>query len=297
MKRALLTIAVLLGLTLGLAHSATDAVDSMNQRHSFKRKITQQVQLDYLLSLPPGYQHGGQRWPLILFLHGAGERGTNLSKVSVHGPPKLVKQGKELPFIIVSPQCPTDGIWDDAALLALLDEVSKNYRVDSRRIYLTGLYSLTGTLKGELEVKLTKRKGEPFASVRAGGELQLSEGQFDFCAAKGSAVGTVVFNPNVPPIEASVRGTLTGKAGEVPLDVEVTGRLSDPGLIFKHVNMRPQDLGKVIATAGADKLSPAERAAWTLKLSLTFGVFAANHQNPFEGQDLGEIFFSFRAGE
>ena len=160
MKRALLTIAVLLGLTLGLAHSATDAVDSMNQRHSFKRKITQQVQLDYLLSLPPGYQHGGQRWPLILFLHGAGERGTNLSKVSVHGPPKLVKQGKELPFIIVSPQCPTDGIWDDAALLALLDEVSKNYRVDSRRIYLTGL-----SMGGFGSWSLGLRHPEKFAAI------------------------------------------------------------------------------------------------------------------------------------
>ena len=181
-------------------------------------------------------------------------------------------------------------------LIELLPSITANVKVKVEELNVR-CDSLTGTLKGELEVKLTKRKGEPFASVRAGGELQLSEGQFDFCAAKGSAVGTVVFNPNVPPIEASVRGTLTGKAGEVPLDVEVTGRLSDPGLIFKHVNMRPQDLGKVIATAGADKLSPAERAAWTLKLSLTFGVFAANHQNPFEGQDLGEIFFSFRAGE
>jgi predicted peptidase len=139
MKRTLLSAAALLCLTLGAAHSQEEPADAMNQRLSFKRNLTQNVRLDYLLSLPPGYQQGAQQWPLILFLHGAGERGTNLSKVSVHGPPKLVKQKKEFPFIIVSPQCPTDEIWNDAALLALLDDVMKNYRVDPRRVYLTGL--------------------------------------------------------------------------------------------------------------------------------------------------------------
>ena len=139
MKSKLLSAAIALCLSLGAAHSQQESPDAMNQRLSLKRKITQNVRLDYLLSLPPGYQHGGQKWPLILFLHGAGERGTNLSKVSIHGPPKLVKQKKEFPFIIVSPQCPTDEIWNDAALLALLDEVTKNYRVDPRRVYLTGL--------------------------------------------------------------------------------------------------------------------------------------------------------------
>ncbi len=155
---------------------------------------------------------------------------------------------------------------------------------------------LNGKLKGELDVTLTKNPGEPFASVRVGGELPFT-GSFDLCAARGDAQGSIVFTPHVPPVEAAVRGSLKGKAGEAPLEVEVTGRLRDPGLIFKKVTMRPEDLGRVIATAGLDKLGASERAAWALRLSVTFGVFAANRQNPFEAQDLGEIFFSFRAGD
>jgi len=42
----------------------------------------------------------------MLFLHGAGERGTNLQRVAIHGPPSLVKNGTNFPFIIVAPQCP-----------------------------------------------------------------------------------------------------------------------------------------------------------------------------------------------
>ena len=139
MKSKLLSAAAVLCFSLCAAQSQDELPDPMNQRLSLKRKITQTVRMDYLLALPQGYRHGGPRWPLILFLHGAGERGTNLSKVSVHGPPKLVKQKKDLPFIIVSPQCAAEGIWDEATLLALLDEVMKNYRVDPHRVYLTGL--------------------------------------------------------------------------------------------------------------------------------------------------------------
>ena len=76
---------------------------------------------------------------MILFLHGAGERGTNLALVAVHGPPKLVRQKREFPFIIVSPQCPEGETWSNDVLLGLLDAVMKKYRVDTNRVYLTGL--------------------------------------------------------------------------------------------------------------------------------------------------------------
>jgi len=101
------------------------------------------MEIDYLLSLPDGYDQKEQQWPLMLFLHGAGERGDDLTKVKVHGPPKLVEQGKSLPFIVVSPQCPTGSRWSSpdqvGALIALLDEIVENYRVDESRVYLTGL--------------------------------------------------------------------------------------------------------------------------------------------------------------
>lgn len=101
------------------------------------------MEIDYLLSLPDGYDQKEQQWPMILFLHGAGERGDDLTKVKVHGPPKLVEQGKSLPFIVVSPQCPTGSWWSSpdqvGALIALLDEIESKYDVDTSRVYLTGL--------------------------------------------------------------------------------------------------------------------------------------------------------------
>jgi len=96
------------------------------------------VTLDYLLYLPPDYDKKDS-WPLLLFLHGGGERGNDLNLVKTHGPPKLVEQGKELPFIVVSPQCPKDGAWQPLELTALLDDVVARYKVDQDRIYVTGL--------------------------------------------------------------------------------------------------------------------------------------------------------------
>ena len=61
------------------------------------------VTMNYLLYLPTGYADQ-ELWPVILFLHGSGERGDDLELVKKHGPPKIVGEGKDLPFIIVSPQ-------------------------------------------------------------------------------------------------------------------------------------------------------------------------------------------------
>ncbi len=96
------------------------------------------VELDYLLYLPPEYDQK-ESWPLMLFLHGAGERGDDLERVKVHGPPKLIAEGKHFPFIVVSPQCPTDSWWNPIELNALLDSVQQKYKVDVDRVYLTGL--------------------------------------------------------------------------------------------------------------------------------------------------------------
>ena len=95
---------------------------------------------NYLLYLPAQYETElDKQWPLILFLHGAGERGEDVEKVKVHGPPKLVDQGQQLAFIIVSPQCPDGEWWMADVLNRLLDEIIDKHRVDTDRIYLTGL--------------------------------------------------------------------------------------------------------------------------------------------------------------
>jgi len=103
-------------------------------------KKKESLEVNYLLFLPEGYDTKSQkRWPLILFLHGSGERGTNVWKVATHGPPKNVTAKSDFPFIVVSPQCPEGQIWSNDKLLPLLDEILRTHAVDKSRIYLTGL--------------------------------------------------------------------------------------------------------------------------------------------------------------
>jgi predicted peptidase len=104
----------------------------------FAREVVVKVEMDYLLYLPKDYGKGEKDWPLVLFLHGSGESGTDLDKVKLHGPPKLIAAGKDFPCIVVSPQSRRFG-WEPQALHALLDEVAANYKVDRDRIYVTGL--------------------------------------------------------------------------------------------------------------------------------------------------------------
>ena len=104
--------------------------------------FTRTVCLDYLLYLPQEYgQDPLERWPLVLQLHGAGERGHDLSLVKKHGIFRRVEQGQEFPFLAAAPQCAPDHWWDDydQALIAMLDEVAADYGVDRDRVYLTGL--------------------------------------------------------------------------------------------------------------------------------------------------------------
>jgi predicted peptidase len=96
--------------------------------------------MGYLLYLPANYGKSGEKHPLILFLHGSGERGSNLSLVKRHGPPKIVEERSDLPFIVVSPQLSLDNqAFDPKSLAALLDSIEAKYYVDKDRVYLTGL--------------------------------------------------------------------------------------------------------------------------------------------------------------
>lgn len=108
------------------------------QHFSQEVVVHKQADLDYLLFLPAKYERQDQ-WPLILFLHGAGERGDDIEKIKVHGLPKVVQRDANFPFIVVSPQCPSWEAWDSDTLAALLAKIMKEYKVDPSRVYLTGL--------------------------------------------------------------------------------------------------------------------------------------------------------------
>ena len=95
-------------------------------------------EMDFLLYLPKGYEQQ-QKWPLVLFLHGAGERGDDLTLVKKHGPPKLIEGGKDFPFIVVSPQCPKGTWWVTEDVVALMKHIMQIHNVDKDRVYITGL--------------------------------------------------------------------------------------------------------------------------------------------------------------
>jgi predicted peptidase len=110
----------------------------MSAQH-FEGQVRRAVQYEYLLYLPPTYNDTTEAWPLVIFLHGSGESGADLSRVRAHGPPRLITEGRDFPFIMVAPQAPEMRPWDIDALDLLLDEIMRAHRVDPDRVYLTGL--------------------------------------------------------------------------------------------------------------------------------------------------------------
>ncbi len=104
-----------------------------------EKKFKSTKKLNYLLYTPDGYSAKGKKTPLMLFLHGAGERGNDLEKVKKWGPPKVLENGGKIPFVVVAPQCPKGQYWDIYLLKDLLDKIVSSYNIDESRIYLTGL--------------------------------------------------------------------------------------------------------------------------------------------------------------
>lgn len=110
---------------------------------AFKTEIRKGVMLEarFLLYLPQQYDSLDRDWPLLLFLHGRGESGEVLELVKRNGPPMMIEHGHQFPFIAVSPQCPDDQRWETQieVLDMLLDRMVERYRVDTSRIFVTGL--------------------------------------------------------------------------------------------------------------------------------------------------------------
>lgn len=90
--------------------------------------------------LPAGYSNNC-KWPVIVMLHGLGEQGDgrngNLQRVAVHGPNRLINQGRHFPAIVITPQSP--GWWNSGTLDQMMSYILSNYSADPDRIYLTGL--------------------------------------------------------------------------------------------------------------------------------------------------------------
>lgn len=108
--------------------------------HTFETELIAPVRLPYLLHLPEGIETR-RDWPLIVFLHGSGERGDDLDLVRRQGLPRRLDEGFELPAVVLSPQCPDGQVWAQQypAVMALVDAVTTEVGVDPDRVLLTGL--------------------------------------------------------------------------------------------------------------------------------------------------------------
>ena len=91
------------------------------------------------IALPAGYAEAREPWPLLVFLHGSGECGTDLEAVLRNWPPMLASKGAPYPVVLVSPQLGENREWDPAELHALLGQLQTRFYVDRDRSYCTGL--------------------------------------------------------------------------------------------------------------------------------------------------------------
>jgi len=115
-------------------------------------------QLKYYLYYPEDYFSSEEKeFGLLLFLHGGGESGGNVEEIKDSGPPKMLVEGKQFPFLILAPQnSHAKKWWNTDAVVQLLDSVVNSNRVDKNRIYLTGL-SRGGSASWELATQYPKK--------------------------------------------------------------------------------------------------------------------------------------------
>ncbi len=128
MKKVTLLVSLLL-----LALTATARKDVSG---AFKTEITVTRSMTYALHIPENAKQGKK--PLIVFMHGSGERGTNTDLLKIHGPLKYV-QSHKLDAYILAPQCPDNELYDAEAVYRLIQKIVKENNIDDKRIYLTGL--------------------------------------------------------------------------------------------------------------------------------------------------------------
>jgi predicted peptidase len=133
-------VSLALGAALGLA-----STPSLAEQTAMKAEATIRADLGYLISTPPGYETSGQTYPLIVWLHGGDQGGSDIEKVRTSGLPALIESGRDVPFIVFSPQNPSEELlYPIEKVKAALDEVMSRYRVDRSRVSVVG-YSRGGS--------------------------------------------------------------------------------------------------------------------------------------------------------
>jgi predicted peptidase len=124
-----------------LAACASVAARGATRGHeeTFIGNFNKPVKLRYLVWVPETGERPAAGWPLMIFLHGSGERGVDLSRVTTNGPPEQAVAGRAFPFILVAPQAERGDSWDSDAIEALRADLVSAHPIDADRVMVTGL--------------------------------------------------------------------------------------------------------------------------------------------------------------
>lgn len=108
--------------------------------HTFQENLTRPCRIPYLFYRPDDWSPD-EHLPLIVFLHGAGERQEDVQCVTRVGLPRLLERLKNQRFLLLAPHCVGEEVWNNrvAEIKALIDQVAAQYAADLSRISLTGL--------------------------------------------------------------------------------------------------------------------------------------------------------------
>lgn len=142
MFRSKSTVAILIGFFVWVSLEDVFAQQPVQKNQEKKIQLTDEDGKNFsiqFLSYVPKRKDKNKKLPLLLFLHGAGERGDDLSRVKIWGPPKMIENGHDFDAVVISPQCPKNVWWNTKQLKALLDHQIKEHSIDLDRVYVTGL--------------------------------------------------------------------------------------------------------------------------------------------------------------
>lgn len=174
---------------------------------------------EYAVILPEEYDEGNERWPAILYLHGLGEVGEDLTYLLRRGLVKEINKGLEIPFIVIAPQAMWTNRYEDgwakneADVLKVLEDAQSRYRIDPDRLYLTG-----NSMGGVGSFYFASKYPERFAAVAP----ICGEGEPEWVESYGDLPFWVFHGEDdeLIPVEGSIRMVEAMK--EAGVDVKLT---------------------------------------------------------------------------
>lgn len=184
--------------------------------------------MNYVVFYPESYDE----LPLMIYLHGAGERGTEISHLYRHGIPKLIAEGKEFPAVVLCPQCPAPFVWDNVAerVKGIIDCVAEEFGIKEDRICITGS-SMGGF--GTWMMGLTYNNFFSAIAPVAGGGMSWRAGNLrstPVFAAHGSR------DRDVPPVYSELMVNAVNAKGGVAELILIDGMGHNDGIDYAYRN-------------------------------------------------------------